>query len=67
MKLIYKIGTKADEKPKINLSVNGQYLGTIWGEVEEASENDFAVEHGIINISGKDGKRISTLWDAQKA
>ena len=66
MKITYKVSTSKDGKPKITLTSEGDYLGTIWGRVEGANEDDaFEKEHGIIHIS-RNNKRIASLWNTER-
>lgn len=62
-KLIYEIGTTKEGAPKVKLSHNGNYLGTIWGTVYQEND-DFGQEHGIICIK-RDEKVIAYLWNTE--
>jgi len=63
MKLIYEIGTTKEGGPKVMLSHNGDYLGTIWGTVHQEND-DFDQEYGIISIK-RDEKVIAYLWHTE--
>ena len=64
-KLSYEIATSPDEDPRVYLYIDGHYVGSLWGTVQQSKTGAFEQKHNIIHVH-RDDTRIATLWECTK-
>lgn len=64
MKIFYEESKTEDGKPSVHLVYDREYIGTIWGTVDQVVD-DFDKRHGIINVRNDKKRLIAILWNTQ--
>ena len=61
--LTYDAKINDEGNPTVHFSYNGNHIGTIWGVVDNDTD-DFEKKHGIITIL-RDRKVVAIFWHTQ--
>ena len=65
MNIEYRVRENGPSGPQVVLSIGGQFIGTIWGEVD-GPQDGFESEHGIIGIKHND-EMIAVIWGTKES